>query len=200
MTKNKLIWLIIILAVIIGGIGYFMTRPDGEVSDLPGTPDSPDSLAGGTVLTGEFDPMNASYVIEGETIFLVEGQAETQTDPGVVTKITTRYFGNEDRGDLDGDGRADLAFLLTQDGGGSGVFYYAVVVLNKADGYKTTNTVFIGDRIAPQSTEINESARELNINYAERAPGEPMTAEPTVGAVRPLKVTADDRLVSLMDK
>lgn len=116
-----------------------------------------------------------------------------QTDDSITT-----YFGNEASGDLDGDGKADIAYLITQEGGGSGLFYYAVVALKTDTGYKLTNLFFIGDRIAPQSTYISESVRELHINYAERKNDEPMTVAPSVGAVKLLKVTPDGVLEGLM--
>ena len=91
------------------------------------------------------------------------------------------------------------AFLVTQETGGSGIFYYAVVALKTANGYKTTNAFFIGDRIAPQTTEINTSAKELYVNFAERKPGEPMTAQPSQGATLYLKVTPAGVLEGLMN-
>jgi hypothetical protein len=60
------------------------------------------------------------YTIEGETVLLQNGVAEREAAPGSAAKVSTRYFGNEVEGDLDGDGILDIAFLLTQDGGGSG--------------------------------------------------------------------------------
>ncbi|MFA6158185.1 MAG: hypothetical protein WC763_00955 [Candidatus Paceibacterota bacterium] len=114
------------------------------------------------------------------------------------------YFGNEASGDLTGDGRDDRAFLVTRDEGGSGTFYYAIVAIATStsvtapQGYYLTNPFLVGDRIAPQSTEINASARELHVNYAERNPGEPMTTSPSRGAVLLLKVTSAGVLEGLM--
>jgi len=118
--------------------------------------------------------------------------------PGSASMVTTRYFGNEAVGDLNGDGLADTAFLVSQDSGGSGLFYYVVVALKTPTGYKTTNAFLIGDRIAPQTTEINRSAHELYVNFAERKPGEPMTARPSQGATLALKVTPAGVLEGLM--
>lgn len=108
------------------------------------------------------------------------------------------YFGNEARGDLDGDGLEDVAFLVTSEGGGSGTFYYAIVAIQTSEGYKLTNPFFVGDRIAPQSNFIPKNSRELQINYAERRPAEPMTTPPSQGAVLLLKVTDAGILEGLM--
>ncbi|MEI7777332.1 MAG: hypothetical protein WCI52_01885 [bacterium] len=145
-----------------------------------------------------FDGKNTSFEIDGSTVNLVNGVSEISVAPGSASKITTRYFGNEARGDLNGDGLDDVAFIVTQDGGGSGTFYYVVVALKNLDGYKNTNAFLIGDRIAPQTLEINTSAKELYVNFAERKPGEPMSVEPSVGATMILKVTPSGVLEGLM--
>jgi hypothetical protein len=98
--------------------------------------------------------------------------------------ITTKYFGNEVNADLNGDGREDVAFILTQDGGGSGTFYYAVAALNTPEGYVGSDGYLLGDRVAPQATNMSQNPNQKYVvvfNYAERAPGEPMTARPSMG-------------------
>ena len=132
------------------------------------------------------DYKSAAYVVEGLPVTLVNGISEVPAAPGSSSVTTTRYFGNEAIGDLNGDGVPDVAFLLTQDSGGSGTFYYVVVALKTAAGYRGTNAVLLGDRIAPQTTEIKDG--ELIVNYADRALGEPMTAQPSVGVSKYLKV------------
>ena len=139
---------------------------------------------------------NASFEIDGKLVQLEDGVAETEIYPGSASKLVTRYFGNVATGDLNFDGVDDTAFLVTQEGGGSGIFYYVVVNYSIADGHKTTNAFLIGDRIAPQSTNI--IANELHVNFAERYPGEPMTAQPSVGATLLLKVTPEGVLEGLM--
>lgn len=86
---------------------------------------------------------------------------------------------------------AIVAFLLTQEGGGSGVFFYAVAALNTGRGYAGSDGYLLGDRIAPQSTNVSQNTRHQRVvifNYAERMPGEPMTARPSVGKSVYLKI------------
>ena len=138
-----------------------------------------------------FDAKNSSFIIENNGVTLKNGISEIPSAPGSASKIITRYFGNEATGDLNSDGMPDTAFLITQNSGGSGTFFYVVVALNTTAGYKTTNAFLIGDRIAPQTTEINSDTKELYVNYADRKPGEPMTTEPSVGKTLYLKLTED---------
>lgn len=143
-----------------------------------------------------FDPKNSTFTINGTSVTLVNGESRTPAAPGSAAQVVTKYFGNDARGDLTRDDQDDIAFLITQDAGGSGLFYYAVVAIKTADGYKTTNAFLVGDRIAPQNNHIANG--ELDINFAERRAGEPMTAQPSQGAVLILKVTPAGVLEGLM--
>lgn len=123
------------------------------------------------------DYKSATYTIEGE--------------PVAIDGSTTRYFGNELKTDLDGDGKEDVAFIVTQDHGGSGTFYYAVAALNTDHGYVGSDGYLLGDRIAPQSTNLSPNPQQKYVvvfNYADRAAGEPMTAQPSVGKSVYLKI------------
>jgi hypothetical protein len=131
---------------------------------------------------------NTSYTIEGQSVTLVDGFSEIEAAPGSASKITTRYFGNEVKHDLNNDGREDVVSIVTQETGGSGVFFYAVAALNTPAGYVGSSAFLLGDRIAPQSTSIDEGTttqgtkREnvIVVNFMTRAANEPFTAEPTV--------------------
>ena len=131
-------------------------------------------------------PKDATYEIAGRPVTLKAGVSEVEAAPGSASKVTTRYFGNEATGDLNGDGAADVGFILTKSTGGSGTFYYAVVAVKQGNGYVGTNGVLLGDRIAPQTTGYQDGM--LIVNYADRAPGDPMTARPSVGVTKRLKV------------
>lgn len=133
---------------------------------------------------------NATYEIDGRNVALVNGVEQEEIAPDSASMLVTRYFGNEARGDLNGDGLEDVAFLLTEEGGGSGVFYYVVAAINTGDGYTGTSAVYLGDRIAPQTTEIRNG--QIIVNYAERASNEAMTTAPSHGVSKYLKVQGKD--------
>lgn len=123
--------------------------------------------------------MNGTYKISGETVKLTDGLYEAEITPGSVSKYQVRYFGNEARGDLNGDGIEDVTFLVTQNTGGTGTFYHVVAAVATSSGYVGTDSVLLGDRISPQTTEIRDG--KLIVNYADRKPGEAFTAQPSVG-------------------
>jgi hypothetical protein len=136
------------------------------------------------------DYKNTTYSIEGENITLVNGTAEEASAPDSVSKTITSYFGNKVVGDFNGDGKTDIIFLLTQETGGTGIFYYIALALGDGSSYKGVNTIFLGDRIAPQNTEFRDG--EIIVNYADRKLGDPFSAEPSVGVSKYFKVVNDN--------
>ena len=170
---NKTLW----IAVSVGGAaGAFVVLNKKEEPAAP---------------AGAADARNATYVIEGVPVTLVDGVAETPAALDSASKVTTRYFGNKLTTDLNGDGREDVVFLITQERGGSGTFYYAVAALNTAQGYVGSDGYLLGDRVAPQTTEVSQNPQQVGVivvNYADRAPGEPMTARPSAGKSAYLKL------------
>jgi hypothetical protein len=123
------------------------------------------------------DYKTAEYTIDGQKIKLGTS--------------TLSYFGNELKTDLNGDGREDVAFIVTYSPGGSGTFYYAVAALNTEKGYMGSDGYLLGDRIAPQATTLSTNPKQVGVvvfNYADRAPNEPMVAKPSVGKSAYLKL------------
>ncbi len=125
------------------------------------------------------DYKNISYVIDGTIVSLKDGVSEVAIPDSSAT-VVTRYFGNEVFKDLNSDGREDVVFLLTQETGGSGTFFYVVAALNTETGYVGSQAFFLGDRIAPQSTELGPDTQVV-VNYADRATDESMSTPPSVG-------------------
>lgn len=172
--KKILLWALAVVAILAGGFYAFNSYIYEEKQV--------DAFA---------DYKNAAYMIDGTRVQLTNGVSEVEAAPGSASKVTTRYFGNELKTDLDGDSREDVVFLLTQNSGGSGTFYYAVGALNTPRGYVGTDGYLLGDRIAPQTTEVSQNPKQkyvIVVNYAERAAGEPMTATPSVGKSAYLKL------------
>ena len=123
------------------------------------------------------DPLNTSYEVEGLRIDLVNGKYE-EVIPGSATDIVISVW-DVTVGDLTQEGRDDAAIVLVQNPGESGTFYYIAASLDKSDGYLGTNAIFLGDRIAIQTVEINNM--QIIVNYSDRAEGDSMTDNPSVG-------------------
>ncbi len=172
---KKIIWVIIFAAIIFTGLALLQK----------GKP---------AATTASADYKSATYSIEDSSVTLSEGYSETPAAPGSASMVTTKYFGDDASGDLNGDGVADAAFLLTQDGGGTGTFYYAAAALKTPTGWTGTNAIYLGDRIAPQTTSIQDG--KITVNYADRKPGEAMTVAPSVGVSKYLKISGG-RLVEI---
>lgn len=137
------------------------------------------------------DHKNIAYTIEGQSVTLSGGVAEIPAAPESAAKVTVRYFGNDYRTDLNGDGREDIAFLVSREAGGSGTAYYVVAAVATEEGYVGSDGYFLGDRIAPQTIDASPNPRHRNVivaNYMDRAPGEPMTAQPSLGKSAYLKL------------
>lgn len=175
--KKWIAGLIVVVAILVFGFlgfnGYIYNEKQGGVADY----------------------REVEFLISGELVRMVDGEVRTQTVTGSTSSPQSvgasanivRYFGNDAKGDLNGDGVPDVAFLITQDTGGSGTFFYVVgAIQNTVGRYHGTEAAYIGDRIAPQSTEIRDGL--LIVNYADRAPTAPMAAPPTVGKSLYLKL------------
>lgn len=164
MTKSCNI-LFLLLIVIVGCVP--------SVAKLVNNPGSQDVITKQTV-----GYKNIMYLIEKTPITLINGNAEMDSAPGSASKIITRYFGMDTFGDLNGDGKDDVAFLLTQQAGGSGTFFYVAVALQNAGEFQGTDTVFLGDRIEPQKLVVNHEI--LSVTYLDRKTEEPFSAKPSV--------------------
>jgi hypothetical protein len=123
--------------------------------------------------------LNAIYRIDGQQIRLQGGRFEAEAAPGSAEKIHTSVFGQPVYGDLDDDGDADAALLLTHRTGGSGSFMYVAAALNTGGTSRGTNAILLGDRVAPKNLEIRSGV--VVVNYDDRRPGEPMAVSPSVG-------------------
>ena len=182
--KSLIVFLLVLLALV---AGYYFGF--AQFINTEGTP-----VEVTETLTSIKD---TTYLIEDKPVTLVDGHAEVvEGEGGPAWTTTTDYFGNEARGDLNGDGEEDVAFLLTQNGGGTGTFVYVVAALKKGNGYEGTNGILLGDRIAPQTTEIRDGI--IIVNYADRRPDEPMAVQPSVGVSLRARIS-DGKLVVYSD-
>ena len=149
----------IIPAIVFIALGYWLFRSSTPVPSVP------------------VNPLNAIYTIEGKSVTLINGHAETEIVPNSSVKLVTDVWGMPATGELNNDGNMDAAVLLTQSEGGSGTFYYVAVALGNG---ARTNAILLGDRIAPQNLQIVPPDLIL-VNYANRKPNDAMTTQPSEG-------------------
>jgi hypothetical protein len=126
--------------------------------------------------------LNVTFEIDSAAVTLHGGHAAQPAAPGSRTEIVTDIFGAPTEADLDGDGDRDAVMFLVRESGGSGAFYYIAAALTSAEGVVGTNTLLLGDRIAPLSFEVGRGLIAANI--ATRGREEPMSNAPSVKQTR----------------
>lgn len=143
---------------------------------------------GSVVDINVFKPLDAIYIIEEDSVALVNGKAEKEISSGSASKIEVAVWGEPVKGDLTGDGINDAALIIAYSAGGSGTFYYIAAAMNGSDSGKTvgTNAILLGDRIAPQNTSISDG--EIIVDYADRRKNQPMITQPSIGITRRFRV------------
>lgn len=142
-----------------------------------------------------FNSKNSSFMINEDQISLKNGyQEKIIKKDGVSYTLITRYFGNEEVGDLNRDGKNDHAFMVVNTSGGSGTFYYAVIALSYDDGRYYARSYFLGDRIAPQSSNIQSN--KYVVNFATRKPGQSFVEQPSVGQTMTFEVDRRNNISS----
>lgn len=131
---------------------------------------------------------DSTYIIDGENILLKNGISEIEAAPGSASKIITKYFGNDLKHDINDDGITDSIFFITQETGGSGVFYYVVALVSTSNGLIGSSGVMLGDRITPQTISLNEGKTTnmtdrknvIVVNYLDRKLEESFAVAPSV--------------------
>lgn len=162
-------------------IAYSTDRILTEITIISGKKSDTTKPADTTIVekTLKNDPSNMTYTIEDEAFVLTNGTGKATSSVDSVITSSVMIFGTPTYGDLDQDGDTDAAVLLMEQSGGTGSFYYGVLTINEGDKYVSTNALFLGDRIAPQTVEI-QNGKAL-FNFADRKEDEPMATPPSIG-------------------
>ena len=137
---------------------------------------------------------NLDVTIGDQTFTLVDGVAVKESAPGSASSRTVRVLDEAVDGDFTGDGKPDAALVISDDPGGSGTFYYAVLAVNDGRSWRATNALPLGDRIKPES--IDFVGGRFVYRYLERKPGEAMADAPTVEKVLPIRFDATSGRIS----
>jgi hypothetical protein len=119
-----------------------------------------------TIVLGKNAPdvENMNYIVGSESFILKDGKAEKDYVKGGAVKNKLSVFGEPVYGDLDNDGDVDAATYLVNDAGGSGTFYYGVLVMNNKGSFAATNAMFLGDRIDNTTLRIDDGHAVFGFN------------------------------------
>ncbi|MDQ5893099.1 MAG: hypothetical protein QG640_110 [Patescibacteria group bacterium] len=118
----------------------------------------------------------ALFALAAGTVFeQVNGTAAMVNNPTVdyftasvvnsVPRIPKQYFGNEALGDLNADGRDDVAFIIRREDDDRGVLYYLTTALASENGRQGTNLIFLGEKIQPENIMIENGI--ISIAYTD---------------------------------
>jgi hypothetical protein len=114
---------------------------------------------------------NATYHVPAydRTVTLVNGSYSngSATDPYSVQMLDKVAFG-----DLNGDGKADAAVILAENGGGSGIFESVIAVLDQSGNPHQQSQAGLGDRFLINSIDISSGV--IHLDMVVQGPNDPM--------------------------
>ena len=164
--KNEIIGILMIVLILVCVALYMgiSQGPQGprENIELPPSPNS---------------PKNATYRIDDREITLTDGYASIELATDSASRLETRIEGDPYIADLNEDGYTDSVLILTQNGGGSGTFYYVAVAF--ADGenaFQGSNALYLGDRIVVDNVTFADGV--ITVAYTSHSDEQAMTDEP----------------------
>jgi len=120
------------------------------------------------------DYKDAIYRVGNKDVTLLGGQHTQPAAADSAAQEVTRVIEPPEHAGGTLDGRPAVAVFLSDDGAGSGTFYYAAVVFGDGRG----TTFMVGDRIQPIGIAIHGD--DLVVSYLDRKPDEPMVVSPTI--------------------
>lgn len=169
----KRVLLLLILIAIGAGLWFFAQRDNPEPIDINNT---------GTTSEGKPDPLNGTYTFEGGEesyeVTFKDGSAKRIGTGPLQTSFETEITVYKDFGDLNADGKEDAAIIIGETSGLSAIPLYVAAYVSGPIRYNGSNAIFLGDRIQPESIDINNGI--ITVVYLDRDEDEPLAAEPTV--------------------
>ncbi|MEK7194155.1 MAG: hypothetical protein AAB660_00505 [Patescibacteria group bacterium] len=164
--------LLVLIVIIIAGLGlYYFERTKGTTSINQNIKIQPS--------VEHPDATNATFIFEDGSIKLKNGKANTNIAGSSISVDTNLIEEPIAYADINGDGKNDTIVILSQDGGGSGIFVYLAAYVSGNVEYKGSNAVFIGDRVSPKSITAGKDGI-ITFEYLDRNENDPMASEPTI--------------------
>jgi len=116
------------------------------------------------------------YKINNTKYVLNNGISIISAAPGSSSKIITEQTPYKIFFDINKDGKKDLISIITQETGGSGVFYYLAITLTSSVRSNALNAKYIGDRLKIKTLKYYKN--QISLEYFERSVNTPFTAKP----------------------
>jgi len=119
-----------------------------------------------TAESSTVDPIDVkeeTYTIEDRSIALTSGVNQTAGIGTTTVSTKTTLLNNPAFTDIDRDGKSDAVVILRDERGGSGMFYYAAVVLSNNGTTKVSNSVFLGDRVRIKAIRVLSGVISIDI-------------------------------------
>ena len=151
------------------------------------------SIVNSIKVDGEYK--NTTYYRRDTPFTFVNGVFEKELFPSSVEKMVIKYLGYDLKGDFNADGLEDIAFIATENDGGSKSFYSLFAFLSSPQGFVGSNDIFLGDRIKLQSIEFVDD--KLIVNYFEHEPNQALVDEPKTSVNKKVQVFNYTQLVDL---
>lgn len=160
----------VIVAVLLIGFLVWAAKTNDTTKDPVVSSNSPAEIDLSSELdsseSSTIDPINVkneTYSIGDRSIALEAGVNQT-SGIGTTTASTKTVLLNDPAfTDIDGDGKEDAVVILKDETGGSGVFYYAAVVLSNNGTSKVSNSVLLGDRIRVKAISVLSGVISIDI-------------------------------------
>ncbi|MDQ3089783.1 MAG: hypothetical protein M3Q24_01340 [bacterium] len=175
MNLQKVLLILGVIAALVAGYVIYNKNPEITTSNK-----EPEIKIDNT--TKRPDLSNATFTFDNERVTLKNGEDNSPLSDNPNISQTTTLTDKVAYGDLNGDQKEDAVALLVQSGAGTGIFVYIGAYVSGSVRYSGSNTIFVGDRIIPQSIDIDKNI--ITVNYLDREEDEPLAATPTKSVIK----------------
>ena len=106
------------------------------------------------ILVGGFFEQKNGFTLQSQQEKFLSSSLTTELESTAI--IAEQYFGKEAKGDLNADGKNDIAFITSRNDKDRGILYYLLASLKISRGNSGTNLMFLGDKLEPKSIDIKD--------------------------------------------
>lgn len=184
-SANPLIPVMVLFSVVLimFGLSLYVFETVPAPTQIP----NKNSLAhSGKMIPFNFDAQ--TFTLDDQTWEFSNGAAVNAdaTDKAIIGERTLNTQGNK------------AAAIITDEPGGSGIFFYVVGASQTDSGEVYSKPVLLGDRIKYESLAVSDDGI-IEVTYFDRNPKDPMTIEPSVKKTSKFAFQDDGNLISVLN-